>query len=394
MFFSITRKTKDNFSKSYCMGSFDIYTDEGWHTASVDDRQVLYKGYADIGTMETMLPTIVHQQEPELRGNFCAIVFDPATNTVQIKTDRYRSFPIYVTDNEEITNLVPQAWTVWTDGLVTIDQNLRVTEEKFNLVGTINLDPITLDDAVDQIDSILAERTQGFLKHNTLPIKAFLSGGVDSLLVYSYLQRFTDRYDMVKCQHVDYDRFWMLNSGTIKERFWGYSQIHHWTDPCLLTSGAPGDEYMLRSPNTVDMLLKFNKMYMVNLLALPEWQGCLHQKYFQKPSNYNIFKEQTLDHGWDREMVLWNMCNIIVNDWQHWHIGNTLTWTPLRDLEIFKLFLRLPLDVQLTQIMNSAISKALIERNSPGLSRLISDQKNAGNALSNLTDFLLQKNNG
>jgi hypothetical protein len=44
--------------------------------------------------------------------------------------------------------------------------------------------------------------------------------------------------------------------------------------------------------------------------------------------------------------------------------------------------------------MNSDISKALIEQNSPGLSRLISDQKNAGNALSNLTDFLLQKNNG
>jgi hypothetical protein len=63
--------------------------------------------------METMLSTIVHQQEPELRGNFCAIVFAPATDTLQIKTDRYRSFPIYITDNKEITNLLPQAWTAW-----------------------------------------------------------------------------------------------------------------------------------------------------------------------------------------------------------------------------------------------------------------------------------------
>ena len=68
----------------------------------------------------------------------------------------------------------------------------------------------------------------------------------------------------------------------------------------------------------------------------------------------------------------------------------TLTWTPLRDLEIFKILIRLPLDVQLTQIMNSDISRALIERNGDGLSQLISDQKNAGNALSNLTDFLLK----
>lgn len=390
MFFSITTEVKDNFSQSYRIGSFNVYTDTGWSQSSIGNHLVLYKGYADIGTMETLLPTIVHQQEPQLRGNFCAIVFDPATNTIQIKTDRYRSFPIYVTDNKEITNLLPQAWTAWSDSLVTIDQNLRVTREYFNLIGDINLEPITLEEALDQIDSILAERVEGFLQHNTLPIKAFLSGGVDSLLVYSYLQRFTDNYELVKCQHVDYDRFWLMNSGSLKERFWGYSQIHHWIEPCILTSGAPGDEFMLRSPTTSDMLLKFNKKYVVDLLTQPEWQGCLHQKYFQKPANYKIFKEQKIDLGWDREMLLWNMCNIIVNDWQHWHLGNTLTFTPLRDLEIFKILIRLPLDIQLTQIMNSDISKALIERNKPGLSQLISDQKNAGNALANLADFLLK----
>jgi len=389
MFFSITREVKDNFNNNYRLGSFNIYTDAGWHQGSVGDHLVLYKGYADVGTMETLLPTIVQQQEPELRGNFCAIVFDPATNTVQIKTDRYRSFPIYVTDNEEITNLLSQAWTVWADSVITIDQNLRVTQQHFNLIGNINLNPITLDDALDQIDSILSERVQGFLQHNTLPIKAFLSGGVDSLLVYSYLQRFTDNYELVKYQHIDYDRFWLMNSGTLKERFWGYGQIHHWTEPCILTSGTPGDEFMLRSPTTSDMLLKFNKMYIVDMLTLPEWQGCLHEKYFRKPQNYRIFKEQTIDPGWDQEMLLWNMCNIIANDWQHWHLGNTLTFTPLRDLEIFKILLRLPLDIQLTQIMNSDISKALIERNGPGLTRLISNQKNVGNPLSNLVDFLL-----
>ena len=390
MFFSITNETKNNFSKKYSVGCFSIYTDEGWHETSIDNHLVLYKGYADTGTMEAVLLTVVHQQEPHLKGSFCALVFDPAKNTMQIKTDRYRSFPIYITDNQEITNLSPQAWTAWSDSLITIDQNLRATEEKFNLVGDINLEPITLEDALDQIDSILSDRVQSFLQHNTLPVKAFLSGGVDSLLVYSYLQKYTDNYEMVKCQHVDFDRFWLLNSGTLKERFWGYGQIHHWIEPCILTSGAPGDEYMLRSPTTSDMLLKFNKTYVVDLLTLPEWQDCLHQKYFRKPANYRIFKEQIIDSGWDREMLLWNMCNIIANDWQHWHLGNTLTWTPLRDLEIFKILIRLPLDVQLTQIMNSDISRALIERNGDGLSQLISDQKNAGNALSNLTDFLLK----
>jgi hypothetical protein len=41
--------------------------------------------------------------------------------------------------------------------------------------------------------------------------------------------------------------------------------------------------------------------------------------------------------------------------------------------------------------MNSEISKRLIEKNKPGLSRLISDQKNSGNMLSNLCDLLIKR---
>ena len=81
------------------------------------------------------------------------------------------------------------------------------------------------------------------------------------------------------------------------------------------------------------------------------------------------------------------MCNIIVNDWQHWHIGNTLTWTPLRDLRIFKILLRLPINDAIDQIMNSRFSLLLIENNQPGLSKLVSDQKNTGNSMKNLADF-------
>lgn len=77
-----------------------------------------------------------------------------------------------------------------------------------------------------------------------------------------------------------------------------------------------------------------------------------------------------------------------VNDYQHWHLGNTLTWTPLRDLEIYKMFLRLDVDSAISQIMDSTISLQLIELNCPGLSKVISDQKNAGNYMKNLADFL------
>ena len=89
-----------------------------------------------------------------------------------------------------------------------------------------------------------------------------------------------------------------------------------------------------------------------------------------------------------KKELQWSLCNNAVNDWQHWHIGNTLTWTPLRDLDIYKMFLRLEPKDAVGQVMDSFISMGLIERNCPGLSNTISDQKNTGNYLKNLADYL------
>jgi hypothetical protein len=389
MFFSIASEHKSNFSNFYKLGNFCISTDAGWNQCEFSNRTVVYKGYADCAGLDTLLPAIIQQVEPGLTGNFCAIVFDHHSQSIQIKTDRYRGFPIYIESGQQVTNLTSQDITAWTDSLISIDQELNITETKFDLIGKIDTSALSVSQVVQRIDQILDQRTQEFLSHNQLPVRVFLSGGVDSLLVYSYLQKFTDQYQLVKCQHVDYDRFWLLNSDTMQEQFWGYSQIHHWTQPCVLTSGAPGDEYMLRSPSTLDLWLKFHKQSMVELLAQPQWQTCLHHAYFNKTKNFSTFKNQILESSWDKHDLHWNICNIVANDWQHWHIGNTLTWTPLRDLEIFKLFLRLPVDQALGQIMNSDISIRLIENNKPGLSKLISDQKNSNNYMLNLCDFLL-----
>jgi hypothetical protein len=79
-----------------------------------------------------------------------------------------------------------------------------------------------------------------------------------------------------------------------------------------------------------------------------------------------------------------SLCDIVANDWQHWHLGETLHWTPLRDLEIFKILMRLPLSDAIDQIMDSTLSRALIEKNVPGATELISDQKNTEPILKNL----------
>jgi hypothetical protein len=386
MFFSVGLTAQENFSHHYHLGNFVISTDAGWHELEFDSHQVLYKGYADSAPLHNLTEQIIAEQEPQILGNFCLFDYDCQNNTIQIRTDRFRSFPIWIESGVQVTNIVPLNHTAWSDSRIKINKDMTVEESKFDLIGDIDTSFVDASQALHDIDKILQAKTQHFVEHNKLPIRVHLSGGVDSLLVYSYLQKYTDNYELVKCAHVDYDQFWLKNSGTLKKNFWGYSQIHHWLDPCVLISGAPGDEFMLRSPTTADLFLKLQNLNMIDLLSQPKWQACLHHTYFNLHKHRDIFVNQATPK-WTREQMIWNLCNIVVNDWQHWHLGNTLTWTPLRDLEIAKILFRLPAEQALGQIMNSDLSRALIENNCPGLSASISDQKNSGNPMANLVDL-------
>jgi hypothetical protein len=386
MFFNISKSPKENFSKCYQIGNFCINTDEGWNQAQVENFTIIYKGYVDGTTLEELFDELIKQTIPTRIGNFCAIIVN--NNQIKISTDLYRGFPIYYDQGQEVTNLEPLSTTVYTDNVITIDQNFIVEyplKSNFNVIGPIDTSLLTLDQVINQVDQILTARTKNFLYHNKLPIKTFLSGGVDSLLVYSYLQKYTTDCELIRFEHFDYSRFTLMNAEQLK-KFWGYTQIHHWREPCILTSGAPGDEFMLRSPTTVNLFLRHRGIKILDLMKTSQWNNCLHYSYFSKAKHQIIF---------DQEVPIWSdvdmieaLSTLVLNDWQHWHLGNTLTWTPLKDLEIFKLFLRLDTDSAIGQIMNSNISRALIERNAPELVNIISDQKNSGNYMKNLVKFL------
>lgn len=381
MFFNIGHTPLENYPCHWQMGSFSVSTDEGWHRATLGTADILYKGYADKNSLDQLLEQILFQTEPQLTGNFCALIL--VDDSIEIQTDRYRSFPLYVGDG--VNNLKPTGRTAWTDSLIKVHADLTVTEQKFDVIGEINTSPVTLDEALEEITNLIDRKVVSFLSHNQLPVRAFLSGGVDSMLVYSFLRKHSDNFELVKCSHVDYDYFWLKNSSDIT-KFWAYNQIHHWVEPCVLTSGTPGDEFMMRSPTTADLFLKHHNVKISELLTQPQWADSLHYEYFNKEKHLKIFQQPPLNQS--LEQLHWSLCNIIVNDWQHWHLGNTLTWTPLRDLEIFKIILRLPPTVLIDQVMDSKLSIQLIERNCPGLSASLSTYKNAGNVLANLVDIV------
>lgn len=359
------------------MDNIHVDTDDGWYLYKNESKLFIYKGYTDQGRLDQQLLTI----DNSVLGNFCVIVIDQEQKTIKLITDRYRSFPIYFENQQSITNLTQLTATAWTDSMVESNFDLNIVEHKVDVIGSINSSELSYESALEQVDNILFEKTKQFVANNDRPLKVFLSGGVDTLLVYSYLVRTGANFELIECNHTDHDYFYRENSHLIKN-FWGYGQIHHWHQPCVLASGAPGDEFMLRSPTTANLFLLRHGTSVPQLLK--QHSDCLHYSYFSQEKHTQLFKQQQLA---TQDVSDWALCNVLINDWQHWHLGNTLTWTPLRDLEIIKILLKMPLQHAINQILNSEFSKCLIERNVPGATRFISDQKNTGPVLKNLNRF-------
>lgn len=378
MFFSVARSEDHDFSNHYWLGDLCVSTDQGWAQTTVGTATVVYKGYTESDTIEKNLTQIVSQKFPTLLGNFCVLVWD--NNQLSIKTDLWRSFPIWFNNGSKITNIEPLSDTVYADGIVSCDKNLHIVYQHYNPIGSIDTSKILWDDAVARVDQILTDRITQFLNQNQLPIRVFLSGGVDSLLVYSYIKKLNAPHELINYHHIDYDYFWNKNSHKLS-KFWGYNQIHHWKESVVLASGAPGDEFMLRNPATSNLWLLHKNTSILEQISLNT--GCLHQTHFLKPKNKQMLLNQKNCNQLDLDLYT-TLCNMNINDWQHWHIGNTQTWTPLRDLEIFKTMMRLDLDSGVRQILNSELSIELIENNVPGLSVVLSDQKNTDPTRANL----------
>jgi hypothetical protein len=132
----------------------------------------------------------------------------------------------------------------------------------------------------------------------------------------------------------------------------------------------------------------------IDIFDLLRTRDFLHYDYFMQDKHQKLFIQQQQDRALDPVMRLDRtdfikyICNINANDCQHWHLGNTLTFTPLRDMQVLKLMLALDVDDLLSQALDSAISKRLIAQNDADLLSVLSDTKNIGETLSNLAQCI------
>lgn len=394
MFFSISKSAESNFPHHYAIGNLVVNTDDGWKKLESDSIIAIYKGYIDDRVLADTVAQIVANQS-QYHGNYLVIVFNKVSKEVTIEHSVTRSSPIFYKEYETITNLPGLDQQIWYNNTFTATEDLKLSISKVKSINKLDNSELPASDVVNKVDEILTTKISNFLKHNSTPIKVFLSGGIDSMLVYSYIKKLTNNYSIVTNLHTELDEFWCNNSSVIQNNNWAYNQIHYWTTPTVLSSGAPGDEFMLRSPGTSNLFLMHHHTTIQELLALPKFQGAMNAHYFSRAKNLEIFNKHASDNTLkkltaNRDLLIYHLLNEMQNDYQHWHLGNTLTFTPLRDLEIGQLMFRLPINDAIGQILDNTISKELIERNDPTLLQYLSKYKNH-NSFENMWPYFKQK---
>jgi asparagine synthetase B (glutamine-hydrolysing) len=395
MFFSISKTEFDNrFVNHYKVNNFYISTDNGWNKIDSDNTTVFFKGYSDTEPLESIALKYIDDFIPCHTGNFCIIVVKE--NNLILTHDINRSFPLVMYNQEILTNFVNNeielpSENIWSDSIVEFENNIvkfKPFDNQFAQVDFSNT--VSVDDCLTAIKAIVQEKLN-FFDQNSLPVKSFLSGGVDTMMSYAIAKSNNNHsIELVAAEHFALTPFALKNYQTINQSFWGYRQIHHWKNSCVLVSGACGDEMFMRGPDMAALWCAWNNYNVVDVLNSIDYS--YHKKYFLRADKQQVFVDawhnrkeiQKLSYNELCEKI----CNNIVNDHQHWHIENTITWTPFKDIRILQTILCLRKEDLFDQILHGSLDRKLIEKFDPELNNYICTHKNH-NQYHNLLNYNL-----
>jgi hypothetical protein len=367
MFFALSTQPAMNFPvQTWLTPTLCLAHDNGWCMVELDtDVRVMIKGYANDRTItEAARHCAANTGAPQLRGNFCAMVIRDGRVTITHDTDR--SFPLWA-GNDTITNLEPMGEQAWADCELTVDNEFNVSRQWYKPRdgGTTGMSDAAI---VDNVHEILMETFDSFLSHNRSPLKMFVTGGMDTTMAWAYLDHFTKDYEMVDYEYLKLTPFWKRNFSKLSQ-FWGYKQTHLWTDDCVLVSGAMGDENFMRGPYTMEMMLQAHGTGLSDVLQPMDY----HYKHCQG------YLEKGLDVGTidpDTEKVKDAVMERNINDHQHWHIEQTLHFTPFKDSRILSLITQSSKEQLVLQARDAHINRLLIEKLDPDKLARISAFKN------------------
>lgn len=381
MFFSIsTDKFDDRFFNHTQISKYFISLDAGWNQTVVNSKQVIYKGYCDSKDMLEVAADFSVNAEPKYYGNFAVIVIDD--DSLTLSHDLTRSFPLTIDTDGFLTNITKKnsAKSIWADRYV-IYHNTEIEFKIFDPYCDIDGDfenRLSMSQCIKKINDIIVEKLN-FVNTVSLPKKIFLTAGIDTTLLYAIANKNFKDVELVTYEHVDYNNFLLLNYHPIKNEYAVYNQMQCWKSPTLLFSGAPGDEYFMRGPYVSGLWAAWHN---IDLLQRLQHSNHYHQKHFFKEScrlsiTESFQQKSAISQQYTNYTDLcWQILNICANDHQMWHLNNTLTWTPYKDLRILATVLRLETEDLLEQITNATLSKQLIANYDATALDIISCYKN------------------
>jgi hypothetical protein len=301
-----------------------------------------------------------------LNENKCTIYF--RETHIEIDVGVNRAFPLFY-NNENISNIIPYD-TEYTDendtGVINNQVQIKQPTQSIIFKSLGLADCELLDHLYDYLDT----KIKTF--NSDLPIKLFPTGGVDISLLISFILKHKIPYELLTAEYKAMDYFTCHNRNLIG-RHWAYRDIHYWTSPSILLSGTHGDEMMLRNPQHAYIVGKLNGENILD--TLKDHTSYYHSDYFLRKKHQHLYDKA------DQLMLTAEQANNFIlksnaSDYQHWHLGETLTWTPLNDLKITNIFLNFSYQTLRGQILDAAVTKELIKRNNPKHLSLISPQKN------------------
>lgn len=359
MFFSLSTVQDPRFPEHDRLGRWWFSHDDGWTKTDSGWRKGYYHDDID-------------------HGNYAELSL--TNDVVSLLHDRYRSFPLWWDESKKIlTNLLGTGSQIWADKIVKIS-GVDLQETTVDLIGTVDTDPASMSQVVEQLSENFAKKVNAL---PTLPFvdkKLFLTGGIDTLTIAAIIEREKQSVDYIDFNFFQFDWFTNHNMGDIRKKYWGYRNMHHWTEPCILITGGCGDEYFMRGPDTVALWAAWHDIDIVGYFQTHP--RSYHTDYFLRSDNVKKLTEVYTQRAQIQEIyknksdLVREILNINANDHQHWHLGKTIHWTPFKDLDLLKIILRLDVDDMLTQILDARVNRRMIEASCPILSKTLSDSKN------------------
>jgi hypothetical protein len=163
-----------------------------------------------------------------------------------------------------------------------------------------------------------------------------------------------------------------------------YKQVHLWNDPTVLITGMCGDEYFMRGPHTSAQCLKYHGY---NLLESLKESDYMYYFFNRKNCTAGILNGiDAVKPDQSIEDVYTDIFNRNKNDHQHWHIDNTITFTPFKDTSIMEIILRGRAELLLDNARDAAIEKMLIEKRDPKKLKFLEKRKNTTGCYSKYWD--------